>query len=96
MKDLKPKEQIKPIEDKSNNKSRATIIFNDLVNKRRKIMNDLYENVNYNNLKFEYIGSTEDVSFYEYMDSKKHFNAIKITKLDLILRKKDKTSCWIK
>ena len=31
----------------------------------------------YNNLKLEYIGLTRDISFYEYMDSKKNFNAIK-------------------
>ena len=33
-------------------------------------MNELYENVDYNNLKFEYVGSTKDVSFYEYMQQK--------------------------
>ena len=33
---LKPKEQTKPIEDKSNNQSKATIIFNDLISKRKK------------------------------------------------------------
>ena len=36
LEDLKPKEQTKPIEDKSNNQSKATIIFNDLINKRKK------------------------------------------------------------
>ena len=36
LKDLKPKEQTKPIEDKSNNQSKATAIFNDLINKRKK------------------------------------------------------------
>ena len=36
LKDLKPKEQTKPIEDKSNNQPKATIIFNDLINKRKK------------------------------------------------------------
>ena len=36
LKDLKPKEQKNPIEDKSNNHSKATIIFNDLINKRKK------------------------------------------------------------
>ena len=35
-KDLKPKKQTKPIEDKSNNQSKATAIFNDLINKRKK------------------------------------------------------------
>ena len=36
LKDLKPKEQTKPIEDKPNNQSKATIMFNDLINKRKK------------------------------------------------------------
>ena len=36
LKDLKPEEQIKPIEDNSNNPSKATIIFNELTNKRKK------------------------------------------------------------
>ena len=40
-------------------------------------MNKLYDSVDYNNLKFEYVGPTKDVSFYEYMDSKELFNAIK-------------------
>ena len=40
-------------------------------------MNQLYESVHYNNLKFEYIGPTKDVSFYEYRDSKELFSAIK-------------------
>ena len=34
LKDLKPKEQTKPIKDKSNNQSKATIIFNDFISKR--------------------------------------------------------------
>ena len=40
-------------------------------------MSELYDSVDYNNLKFEYVGPTKDVSFYEYMDSKELFNAIK-------------------
>ena len=40
-------------------------------------MNKLYGNVDYNNLKFEYVGSTEDVSFYEYKNSKELFNVIR-------------------
>ena len=36
LKDLKTKERTKPIKDKSNNQSKATIIFNDLINKRKK------------------------------------------------------------
>ena len=51
---LKQIEQTKPIEDKSNNQSRATIIFDDLINKRKEIMSELYDNVDYNNLNFEY------------------------------------------
>ena len=73
---LKPKE-IKPIEGTSNNQSRAVTIFNELINKRKELMNKLYDSVDYNNLKFEYVGPTKDVSFYEYMDSKELFNAIK-------------------
>ena len=77
LKDLKTKEQIKAIEGKFNNQSRAAIIFNDLISKRKSIMNDLYEIVDKNKLKFEYIGNTKDVSFYEYMDSKELFDKIK-------------------
>ena len=70
LEDLKPKEQTKSIEVKSNNQSRAAITFNDLISKRKSIMNELYESANKNRLKFEYVGNTKDVSFYEYMDSK--------------------------
>ena len=44
---------------------------------KEKIMSELYDSVDYNNLKFEYMGPTKDVSFYEYKDSKELFNAIK-------------------
>ena len=40
-------------------------------------MSELYDSVDYNNLKFEYVGPTKDASFYEYKDSKELFNAIK-------------------
>ena len=73
---MKP-EKTKPIEDKPNNQSRAATIFNDLINKRKELMNKLYDSVDYNKLKFEYMGPTEDVSFYGYMDSKELFNAIR-------------------
>ena len=56
LKHLKPKEQTKRIENKSNNQSKATIIFNDVINKRKKIISELYDSVDYNNLKFEFIG----------------------------------------
>ena len=77
LEELKPKEQTKPIEDKSNNQSKATAIFNDLINKRKKIISELYDSIDYNNLKFEYVVPQKDVSFYEYKDSKELFNAIK-------------------
>ena len=35
LKNLKLKEETKPIEDKSNNQSRAKIIFNELINKEK-------------------------------------------------------------
>ena len=49
---LKPKEKTRPVEDKLNNRSRTTIIFNDLINKRKELMNKLYDSVDYNSLKF--------------------------------------------
>ena len=77
---MKTKEEPKPIEGTSNNQSRAGTIFNDLINKRKELMNKLYDSVDYNNLKFEYVGPTEDVCFYEYRDSKEFFNAIRDNK----------------
>ena len=44
-------------------------------------MSELHDNVDYNNLKFEYVGPTKDVSFFEYKDSKELFNAIKINQI---------------
>ena len=81
---MKLKEETKPIEDKSNNQSRATIIFNELINKRKELMSELYDSVDYNNLKFEYVGSTNDVSFYEYKDSEELFNIIKNSEIKRI------------
>ena len=40
-------------------------------------MNELYDSVDYNNLKFYYMGNTKNVNFYEYKDSKELFNATK-------------------
>ena len=77
LENLKPKEETKLIEDKSNNQPKAAIIFNELINKRKDLMKELYDKVDYNNLKFKYVGPTKDVSFYEYKDSKELFNAIK-------------------
>ena len=50
-------------------------------------MNKLYDSVDYNNLKFEYVGSTKDVNFYEYRDSRELFNAIRDGKIGLDLVK---------
>ena len=47
---FKSKEQTKPIEEKSNNQSEATTIFDDLITKRKNIMQELHDNVDYNNL----------------------------------------------
>ena len=49
LENLKPKEEIKPTEDKSNNQSKAAIIFNKLVNERKDLMKELYDRVDYNN-----------------------------------------------
>ena len=76
LKDLKPK----AINDKSEEKNsppRSTIIFNDLISERKKIMSELYGSVDYNNLNFEYVGPTKSASFYRYMDYKELFNKIK-------------------
>ena len=77
LQNLKPKKETKPTEHESNNQSKATIIFNELINKRKELMRELYDSIDYNNLKFEYVGSTKNVSFYEYKDSKELFNMIK-------------------
>ena len=44
---------------------------------KEKIMSELYDSADYNNLKFYYVGDTKDVSFYEYKDSKELFNSIR-------------------
>ena len=40
-------------------------------------MRELYDSVDYKDLKLECIGPTEDVSFYEHGDSKELLNGIK-------------------
>ena len=62
LENLKIKEERKPIEDKSNNQPRATSVFNELINKRKEFIKELYDSVDYNNLKSEYVGPTYDVS----------------------------------
>ena len=77
LENLKSKQETKPTEDKSNNQSRTKVIFNELINKRKELMSELHDRVDYNNLKFEYVGPTKDVSLYEYRNSKEPFSAIK-------------------
>ena len=48
-----------------------------LLKKIKELMSELYDSVDYNNLNFEYVGPTKNVRFYEYMDSKELFDAIK-------------------
>ena len=71
---------IKVIEDKSvdkNDQSKTSKIFNDLIEKKRKkILNKLYEDVAMNKLYFKCKGSTKDVNFNEYHDSRQLFNGI--------------------
>ena len=55
----------------------AANIFNDLINKRKRIMNDLHESADMNKLYVRYLGPNKDVNFYEYYDSKELFNEIK-------------------
>ena len=82
LENLKLKEETKPIEDKPNNQSRATIIFNDLINKRKELMSKLYNSVDYSNLNFKYVDpKNNDVSFYEHRDSKQLFSSIKDNKI---------------
>ena len=45
-------------------------------------MSELYNSVDYNNLKFEFLDPTKDVRFYEYRDSKELFNAIKNSQIN--------------
>ena len=92
LKDLKTKEQAKPIEDKSNNQPKTAIIFNKLINERKDLIKDLHNRVDYNNLKFDFVGKTKDVSFYEYRNSKQLFNAIKNNQInfdDVVESQKD-------
>ena len=78
LKVLEPKEETKPVEDKSNKQSKAKAIFSDLINKRKDLMKELHDKVDYKNLNFEYVDKkNNDASFYGYKDSKELFSAIK-------------------
>ena len=50
--------------------SKAAITFDSLINKRKGLMKELYDNVDHNKLNFEYAGPTKSVSFYKYKNSK--------------------------
>ena len=70
--------RLKKIEGEcNNNKSKALIKINDLINERKKVMGELDDSADYNNLKFEYVGS-------EYMDSKKLFVKKKVVRLNFV------------
>ena len=89
---FKPKKETKLIDGKPNKQSRAAIIFNELISKRKGLMKELYDHVDYNNLKFDFVGPTKDVRFYEYKDSKELFNTIKNNKIsydDAVKRQND-------
>ena len=52
--------------------------FNDLISKRKDLMKELHDSVNYKNLNFEYVDKkNNDVSFYGYKNSRELFNIIK-------------------
>ena len=89
LKNLKLKEQTKAVEGKSKNQSKATNIFKDLIEKRKRVMDELCKSVDMNKLYFKCEGNTKDIRFYEYMYSKKLVNKIKNnqTKLDDALKK---------
>ena len=53
-----------------------------LLIKEKKITSKLHDSVDYNNLKYEYVGLTKDVSFYKYKNSKELFNVIKDNKIN--------------
>ena len=42
-----------------------------------KKMSELYDSVDYNSLEFEFVGSTKNISFYEYIDPKERFHKTK-------------------
>ena len=88
---MKPKEETKPIEDKSNNQPKAAIIIHKLNNERKVLMKELYDRVDYNNLEFESVSKNKGASFYEYMDSKQLFSAIKNNqiKFDVLKRQNE-------
>ena len=78
---MKSKEETKPVKDTPNNHSKAATILNELINKRKELMN---------NLKFEYASRAKDVSFCKYMDSKELLMQLEIVRLDLVRQRINK------
>ena len=70
---MKPKEEAKLIEDKPNNQSRASIIFNDLINKRNELMSELYNSLDYNNLNFKYVDPKNNYVSFMNIEILKNF-----------------------
>ena len=44
---------------KKNSLPKSTVIFHDLISKRKKIMSELYGSIDHDNLNFEYVGPTK-------------------------------------
>ena len=65
LKRLKRKKSKNKSADK-NNQSTSTKIFNDLIEKRTNIMNELRGDVDLNKLYFEYEDHTKDINFNDY------------------------------
>ena len=74
---MRPKEQKKRLRINLIISQKLQLYLMISLTKEKKIMSELYDGVDYNNLHFEYVGPTKSVSFYGYMDSKELFNAIK-------------------
>ena len=70
---LKRKEETKPIENKSNNKSKAEIIFNELINKRKDLMKELHDSVAYKNLNFKYVDPKNNDGVFMDIEILKNF-----------------------
>ena len=82
--DLKEKQLAIGVKDKSddkNDQSKTSEIFADLIEKRKNIMNELYENVDMNKLYFKYEVPTKDVDFNKYYDYKQLFDKIKTQRI---------------
>ena len=70
---MKPKEEAKLIEDKPNNQPRASIISNDLINKRNELMSELYNSLDYNNLDFKYVDPKNNYVSFMNIEIQKNF-----------------------